>query len=125
MRWVVGILFSILQYVYSCDIHLMMDMHSILANCEGFEWDKGNIEKSYKKHNVLPNEAEEIFLDEDILILEDVEHSKQEKRFEAIGKIIEGRILFLAFTVRGDKIRIMETRKLSKTKSFVALGVEQ
>ena len=49
-------------------------------------------------------------MDEEILILEDIEHSKQEKRFEAIGKIIEGEILFLAFTVRRDKIRIISAR---------------
>jgi len=84
----------------------MLDLRKIVE----FEWDMGNIEKNYKKHGVLPNEAEEIFLDEEILILEDIEHSKQEKRFEAIGKIIEGEILFLAFTVRRDKIRIISAR---------------
>ncbi|MEK7450924.1 MAG: BrnT family toxin [Patescibacteria group bacterium] len=84
----------------------MLDLKKIV----GFEWDKGNIEKSHKKHGVLPNEAEELFLDKDILILEDAEHSKQEKRFEAVGKVIEGRILFLAFTIRRDKIRIISAR---------------
>ena len=82
-----------------------------LRNLVGFEWDKGNIEKSYKKHGILPNEAEEVFLDNEILILEDVEHSKQEERFEAIGKTIEGKILFLAFTVRKYQIRIISARK--------------
>lgn len=85
-----------------------------LRNIVGFEWDKGNIEKSYKKHSILPNEAEEIFLDENILILEDAEHSKREKRFEAIGKIIEGKILFLAFTVRKDRIRIISARSANQ-----------
>jgi len=84
----------------------MLDLRNIVR----FEWDKGNFEKSYKKHGVLSNEAEEIFLDEEILILEDTEHSKQEERFEAIGKIIKGRILFLAFTVRKDKMRIISAR---------------
>lgn len=84
----------------------MIDLKKIV----GFEWDEWNTEKSYKKHGILPNEAEEIFLDDNILILEDVEHSKQEKRFEAIGKVIEGRILFLAFTLRRDKIRIISAR---------------
>lgn len=84
----------------------MLDIRNIV----GFEWDKGNIEKSYKKHGIRPKEAEELFLDEEILILEDTEHSKQEKRFEAIGKIIEGKILFLAFTLRRDKIRIISAR---------------
>lgn len=84
----------------------MLDLKKIV----GFEWDKGNLDKSYRKHGIPPNEAEEIFLDEDMLTLEDVEHSKQEKRFETIGKIIEGKILFLVFTIRRDKIRIISAR---------------
>ena len=88
----------------------MVDLRKI----KGFEWDEGNIDKSYKKHGITPNEAEEVFLDEDILILEDTKHSKQEERFEAIGKIFKGNILFLAFTVRRDKIRIISARTASK-----------
>jgi len=32
----------------------------------GFQWDQGNIDKSYAKHGITPNEAEEILLDEDL-----------------------------------------------------------
>lgn len=85
-----------------------------LRKIKGFEWDEGNIDKSYKKHRITPNEAEEVFLDEDILLLEDIKHPQQEERFEAIGKIIKGSILFLAFTVRGDKIRIISARIANK-----------
>lgn len=88
----------------------MVDLKKIV----GFEWDKGNIDKNYKKHGITPNETEEVFLDEDILMLEDTRHSKQEERFEAIGKIIKGSILFLAFTVRRDKIRIISARTANK-----------
>lgn len=88
----------------------MVDLRKIV----GFEWDEWNIDKSYKKHGITPNEAEEVFLDEDILVLEDTKHSKQEERFEAIGKIIKGSILFLAFTVRGDKVRIISARTANK-----------
>lgn len=88
----------------------MADLRKIIR----FEWDKGNIDKSYKKHGITPNEAEEVFLDEDILLLEDTKHSKQEERFEAIGKIIKGSILFLAFTVRRDRIRIISARTANK-----------
>lgn len=80
----------------------------------GFEWDKWNIDKSYKKHGISPNEAEEVFLDENILIFEDRKHSKEEKRLEAIGKIANRNILFLAFTIRRDKIRIISARRANK-----------
>ncbi len=88
----------------------MIDLSKII----GFEWDKGNIDKSYQKHGITPNEAEEVFLDEDILLLEDTKHSKPEERFEAIGKIVKGGVLFLAFTIRKDKIRIISARKANK-----------
>ncbi len=88
----------------------MLDLKKIV----GFEWDKGNVDKSYQKHGITPNEAEEVFLDKDILLLEDIEHSQQEKRIEAIGKVAKGSILFLAFTVRKDKIRIISARVANK-----------
>lgn len=85
-----------------------------LSKITGFEWDKGNIDKSYRKHGITPNEAEEVFLDKDILLLEDIKHSKDEERFSAIGRITKGNILFLAFTVRKEKIRIISIRVANK-----------
>ena len=85
-----------------------------LSKITGFEWDQGNIDKSFKKHGITPNEAEEVFLDEDILLLKDIKHSQQEGRFKAIGKIARGSILFLAFTVRRNKIRIISARDANK-----------
>ncbi|MBI5452271.1 BrnT family toxin [Candidatus Gottesmanbacteria bacterium] len=85
-----------------------------LSQFTEFEWDKGNIDKSYEKHGITPNEAEEVFLDKNILILEDIKHSKREERFMAIGKIAAGSVLFLAFTVRKDNIRIISARKANK-----------
>lgn len=34
-----------------------------------FDWDKGNIDKNSQKHGVSPNEAEEVFLDENLSFL--------------------------------------------------------
>ena len=51
------------------------------GNIAGFEWDKGNANKSYQKHGITPNEAEEVFLDPEQLIFEDNKHSQKEKRF--------------------------------------------
>ena len=88
----------------------MLDLRKVF----GFEWDEGNIEKSYEKHGVSMRESEELFTDEDVLFIEDVKHSQEEKRFIAIGKIAEGTVLFCAFTVRGNTIRIISSRKANK-----------
>lgn len=90
-----------------------------LSKVSGFEWDKGNIDKSYKKHGISPNETEEIFLDEDVKLKNDIKHQQQEKRFFAIGKTTEYKILFVVFTVRYDKIRVISARKANKKEREV------
>lgn len=85
-----------------------------LNKLTGFEWDKGNIDKNYRKHGITPNEAEEVFLDEKILILEDDKHSEVEERFKAIGKVIKGDILLIVFAIRKTNIRIISARKANQ-----------
>lgn len=79
-----------------------------------FEWDKGNIGKNLLKHSVTNKEAEEVFDDEPLLISEDIKHSTKEKRFQALGKTSGNRLLFLSFTLRKDKVRIISARDMSK-----------
>ena len=77
---------------------------------DGFEWDEGNLEH-IKKHNVEAPECEEMFFNLPLLINEDPEHSsKTEMRFEVLGQTNERRKLFLVFTIRNKKIRIISTR---------------
>jgi len=79
-----------------------------------FEWDKGNSNKNFKKHNVTNQEAEVCFSNKPFIISEDIKHSRKEKRFQALGKTNRGRLLFLSFTIRKDKIRIISARDMSK-----------
>lgn len=85
-----------------------------LDDISGFDWDKGNIDKSYQKHGITIREAEELFLDEELLLFEDEEHSTVEQRFDAIGKTSGGKILFAVFTVRKNKIRVISVRIASQ-----------
>lgn len=78
-----------------------------------FEWDKGNIGKN-KKHRVKDQEAEEIFFDDYKVILKDVLHSKTEERFIILGRTKVDRILYVVFTKRNKKIRIISVRDLNK-----------
>lgn len=79
-----------------------------------FEWDKGNIDKSYEKHGITPKESEEIFLDENLKVTRDIRHSQREKRFIGLGKTFEKKILFVVFSIRKNKIRIISARKANK-----------
>jgi len=79
-----------------------------------FEWDKGNLDKSYEKHGITVKEAEELFLDKDVVFVEDIKHSQKEARLIAIGKTFAGKILFAVFTIRKDKVRIISVRRVNK-----------
>src|SRR3990170_4900019 len=82
----------------------------------GFEWDKGNIEKSLKQHNVTDKEAEEVFFDQNKQEYPDPTHSEKEIRKIVVGKTKKGRILFVAYTVRKKKVRIISARDLNKKR---------
>lgn len=78
-----------------------------------FEWDKGNIGKN-KKHNVEDKESEEVFLDEKKVILKGLLHSGKEERLIILGKTKKNRLLYVVFTKRGKKIRIISARDINK-----------
>lgn len=92
----------------------------ILPDPVSFIWDKGNIDKNLKKHGIANKEAENIFENKPIFISKDINHSlKNEKRFQALGKTDNDRLLFISFTVRSDKVRIISARDMSKKEGRV------
>jgi len=86
----------------------------LLSQCTGFEWDKGNIDKNWIKHNVSIFECEQIFFKQPLLVQNDIVHSKKENRFFALGKTDLEKLLFISFTVRNNKIRVISARDMSK-----------
>ncbi len=79
-----------------------------------FEWDRGNLDKSRRKHGVTPEEAESVFVDDHFLIISDELHSNKEDRFIVVGISDKKRKLFIVFTIRMDKIRIISARGTHK-----------
>jgi uncharacterized DUF497 family protein len=80
-----------------------------------FEWDEGNEQKNWLSHKVAAEEAEEPFFSDDYIILEDKPHSeKEEERFILLGKTNKERMLFIVFTIRTEKIRIISARDANK-----------
>jgi uncharacterized DUF497 family protein len=87
---------------------MMLDRKSL-----EFEWDKGNIGKN-KKRKVGDSEAEEVFFDRNKIVFKDALHSGKELRFILIGKTKKGRLLYLVFTKRKSKIRIVSARDINR-----------
>lgn len=81
-----------------------------------FEWDHGNNQKSQSKHGVSMSEAEEIFFDDNKQEYPDPTHSKKEVRKIVVGSTKEKRLLFVIYTIRNNKIRIVSVRDLNKNK---------
>ena len=91
-----------------------------LDRIEGFDWDDGNRQKS-SKHLVTQLEAEEVFANSPLLVVEDVKHSGSEQRYQALGKSFEGRLLFVAFTLRQaeTKIRVISVRDMHRKERII------
>lgn len=95
----------------------MMD----LATISGFDWDAGNARKSEEKHGVSMAEAEQVFFNLPLLMLEDATHSAQEVRIHALGKTDEGRALHITFTLRqaGAVIRVISARDMHRKERAI------
>ena len=78
-----------------------------LKQCTGFDWDKGNSQKNWAKHQVTPSECEQIYFNQPLIIKDDIKHAESEVRLFALGQTDDKRKLFIAFTIRKDKIRVI------------------
>lgn len=80
-----------------------------------FDWDDSNINKNWERHRVKFTESEEIFLNNPVIV--EMEKSKilyHEDRKAAYGPTDDGRLIFIAFTVRNNRIRVISARGMSR-----------
>lgn len=91
-----------------------------LVNIKGFDWDEGNYRKN-EKHGVSMAEAEQVFFNAPLLLIEDTKHSSQESRFHALGKSDDNRPLHITFTLRnaGEKIRVISARDMHRKERVI------
>ena len=91
------------------------------ARVTGFDWDEGNARKSVKKHEVIQSEAEQVFFNKPLLVLIDEIHSKSERRYHALGKTDDARLLHITFTLRstGTLIRIISARDMHRKERII------
>ena len=72
----------------------------------GFDWGKGNERKNLDSHKVAQFEAEELFFNQPLVVIDDLAHSAQESRWYALGATDGGRLLHVTFTLRQNNIKI-------------------
>ena len=90
----------------------------------GFQWDRGNWRKSELKHGVAMAEAQETLLN-DPLCQADPRHSDDEQRYVALGTTNEGRRLFVSFTIRRNRVRVISARPMSRKERAVYEEVQK
>jgi uncharacterized DUF497 family protein len=75
-----------------------------LLGLEGFDWNEANLTKNWEKHRVTPWECEQAFFNLPLVVAED---------YYVLGQTDTGRRLFLVFTTRKGRIRVISARDMS------------
>src|SRR5260364_311243 len=96
--------------VYFSNIRLM-DFSAVA----GFDWTAGNARKSAVKDDVSEIEAEQVFFNQPLLVVEDAAHSQTDSRWHALGVTDAGRCLHITFTLRAHNtlLRVISARAMS------------
>lgn len=79
-----------------------------------FEWDDDKNQKNIVKHGISFKTAALVFADDNYLELFDEAHSDEEDRYIAIGLVND--ILTVVHTYRGERIRIISSRRATENE---------
>lgn len=79
-----------------------------------FEWDKTKDSSNQKKHGISFAEASEVFNDDLSSCVPDPDHSYREERYLLFGVSSKGTYLVVSFTERGEAIRIISARRMTR-----------
>ena len=85
-----------------------------------FEWDSEKARINKRKHQVSFKTAANVFFDDNRIELRDEEHSDDEDRWQVIGKVDD--ILFVVYTDREDRTRIISARKANRNERRIYYG---
>jgi uncharacterized protein len=94
-----------------------MAARDALNDCVGFGWDRSNEQKNRERHQVTPEEAEDLFFQDPLVVGGDPRHSPSEKRYFALGHTSSGRRLFVVFTIRRRLIRVISVRDMNRNEA--------
>ena len=74
-------------------------------------WDEGKHGSNRAEHEISFHEAAAVFTDPLAAVIDDPDHSFDEQRFLVVGESDAGRLLVVAYTERGGRIRIISARR--------------
>ena len=97
----------------------------LLEECVGFDWDEANVQKNWERHRVTPEEAEDAFFQEPLVLRSDVTHSKAARRYYVLGQTKSERWLFVVFTIRQKLIRVISARDMNRNERAIYATYEK
>lgn len=89
-------------------------MEEIFEKCIGFQWDSGNSEKNWEKHQVFKAECEQVFFNKPLVVSDTKDKKVKEKRWYILGRTDLDRLLFVVFTIRKNLVRVISAIDMSK-----------
>ncbi len=81
-----------------------------------FEWDPSKASSNLQKHGVSFEEAATVFADPLSVTVPDPDHSLEEDRYIVVGTSARLRPLIASFVERGERIRIISARRLTRSE---------
>ncbi|MGL5083308.1 MAG: BrnT family toxin [Microcoleaceae cyanobacterium] len=81
-----------------------------------FDWDENKAERNLSKHGVSFEEAKTVFDDPLYVDFYDPDHSEDEERYLIVGQSSRGQLLIVSYTERGDAIRLISAREVTRTE---------
>jgi uncharacterized DUF497 family protein len=97
----------------------------LFSQFDGFDWDNANRDKNLHRHNVAWWECEEVFFNQPLYVFKDERHSLIEVRYYALGRTSLSRLLFIVFTHRKSRIRVISARDMHKKERKVYIEKAQ
>ena len=79
-----------------------------------FEWSREKAGSNVQKHGCTFIEGSTAFSDPLSVTISDPDHSVFENRFLHLGQTSNGKLVVVAFTERGDRIRLISVRRASR-----------
>ena len=96
----------------------MHNNYNIIMDMIKFEWDENKNRTNQQKHGISFDEAKTVFYDENAILFDDPEHSREEERFLIIGVTTNEKICIASHCYKDNdkKIRLISARKATKSE---------
>lgn len=82
-----------------------------------FICDERKRQLNLRKHGVDLLDASTAFFDPLCMSFFDAEHSETEDRYQLLAKTVNGKLLFIVYTIRNNRVRLISARKVTKKEA--------